>query len=269
MNSLINPYDLLGVSINTRIDELKKRYYELAILMHPDKGGDKDDMITLQTAYKFILREIENIDYSSNVEDLTTNLQNEYKKFCKSQENTLPEFNDIFAEAFNLDKFNDYFSNTQVTQTIPVSIPEGYGDLMDISEEHQVHQSYEPSTQYHDAEIPIKNQFTLAEYVPHIKEQSVYGNLYDYQNPTTNNFTTNTNGMVLSDYKEAFSEPAKVPYDPEYKNEYHADNLDELMIEREQELRNVGVSTNTSSIWSYEGFIDSSRNIIKNLFLKN
>ena len=107
--SIINPYELLGVTINTNKDELKKRYYELAILMHPDKGGNKDDMITLQMAYKFILRELETINNSESLEKLTENAQQEYKKFCKSQENTLPEFNDIFADAFNLDKFNDYF----------------------------------------------------------------------------------------------------------------------------------------------------------------
>lgn len=280
--SLINPYLLLGVTINTTKDELKKRYYDLAILMHPDKGGDKDDMITLQMAYKFILRELETINNSESLDKLSENAQQEYKKFCKSQENTLPIFNDIFAEAFNLDKFNDYFSNVlnanapsapNEFEPIHVSMAEGYGDLMEFerSDKRSDERSDEPCEPYTPDYEKLKpiNHFTLAEYTPIIKEQTVCDNLFDYQNPTTNNFTTTMNGMVLSDYKDAFSAPHPVPHDPEYKNAYHASNIDSLMMERDLELQNTNTSTITSPIWSYEGLIDSSRKLIKNLFLKN
>lgn len=252
MNGLINPYELLGVTINSKKDELKKRYYELAILMHPDKGGDKDDMIILKNAYEFILREIETIDYSSSIQELTENAQKEYKKFCKSQENTIPKFNDIFADAFNLDKFNDYFSNTLEMNTeennyepMHASINEGYGDLMDTDQ--RIYKQGEPYTIDDNIIKPIMNPFTLSEYVPVIKEQTVCNNLLDYQNQTMNNFTMTTNGMVLSDYKEAFSEPEKVPHDPEYKNAYNASNIESLMMERDLELHNTNTSTN---IWS-------------------
>ena len=229
-------------------------------------------MITLQMAYKFILRELETINNSESLEKLTENAQQEYKKFCKSQENTLPEFNDIFADAFNLDKFNDYFSNLNANrpngpnefQPIPASMADGYGNLMEQSDE-----PCEPYTLDYEKLRPINNHFTLAEYTPIIKEQTVCDNLFDYQNPTMNNFTTTMNGMVLSDYKDAFSVPDMVPHDPEYKNAYHASNIDSLLMERDHELQNTNTSTITSPIWSYEGFIDSSRKLIKNLFLKN
>ena len=78
------------------------------------------------------------------------------------------------------------------------------------------------------------------------------------------------NGMVLSDYKDAFSAPHPVPHDPEYKNAYHASNIESLRMERDLELQNTNTSTITSPIWSYEGLIDSSRKLIKNkFFLKN
>ena len=42
--SLINPYELLGVNINSCLKEVRKSYYNFAKICHPDKGGDKKDM---------------------------------------------------------------------------------------------------------------------------------------------------------------------------------------------------------------------------------
>ena len=43
-NKLINPYSLLGVNDKSSLRELKKNYYNMALLCHPDRGGDKKDM---------------------------------------------------------------------------------------------------------------------------------------------------------------------------------------------------------------------------------
>ena len=64
--NLINPYKLLGVKINTDLVTVKKQYYHLALLCHPDKGGDAKDMDVIHKAYKYIenqIKDIKNVSY--------------------------------------------------------------------------------------------------------------------------------------------------------------------------------------------------------------
>ena len=57
--SLVNPYNLLGISIDSSLKELRKNYYELALICHPDKGGDSKDMIVLHRAYLYCKQQLE------------------------------------------------------------------------------------------------------------------------------------------------------------------------------------------------------------------
>ena len=67
--SLINPYDFLGVTINSSIKELKKKYFELALICHPDKGGNSNDMDILNKAYLYILEQINNCNNNITYEN--------------------------------------------------------------------------------------------------------------------------------------------------------------------------------------------------------
>lgn len=50
----IQPFELLGVTFSTSLKDVRKRYYQLALLCHPDKGGSAEDMRMLHVAYKWI-----------------------------------------------------------------------------------------------------------------------------------------------------------------------------------------------------------------------
>lgn len=50
----IQPFELMGVTYKTPLAEVRKRYYSLAMLCHPDKGGQAQDMATLHAAFKWI-----------------------------------------------------------------------------------------------------------------------------------------------------------------------------------------------------------------------
>ena len=45
---IINPYEIFGLCPNSNENELRKIYYELALICHPDKGGTNEDMLFLQ-----------------------------------------------------------------------------------------------------------------------------------------------------------------------------------------------------------------------------
>ena len=59
-SDLINPYDLLGIKSDASLSELKKNYYNMALLCHPDKGGSSQDMYVVSSAYKYIKKQLEN-----------------------------------------------------------------------------------------------------------------------------------------------------------------------------------------------------------------
>ncbi len=55
----MSPFELLGLSRNCTIDELKQRFRRLAIKHHPDKGGDAEKFAELRAAYDKVLIDLE------------------------------------------------------------------------------------------------------------------------------------------------------------------------------------------------------------------
>jgi curved DNA-binding protein CbpA len=51
-------YFIFGVSPNTTLGELKKRYWRLAKIHHPDSGGKVDKMQEINDAYKVLKEHI-------------------------------------------------------------------------------------------------------------------------------------------------------------------------------------------------------------------
>ena len=54
--NFINPYQLLGINPNMPdLRQLRKSYYQLALLCHPDKGGNKESMDIVHKSYLYIV----------------------------------------------------------------------------------------------------------------------------------------------------------------------------------------------------------------------
>lgn len=49
-----NPYEILGVSPGSSIDEIKKAFKTLAMTHHPDKGGDPEKFKEINNAYQML-----------------------------------------------------------------------------------------------------------------------------------------------------------------------------------------------------------------------
>ena len=164
----INPYDFLGISINSTIKELKKKYFELALICHPDKGGSKDDMIFLNKSYKYIYRQLEGINTKVTYEDL----EESFMKFCKEQEDIPCEFSEIYD---NFRKtFNENFDKINLDNKDPNL--DGYGKYMlesnlDTTDYSEIKKKDEGK----NIEIP---KFEIIEYSsPQSFEKSIFSNI--------------------------------------------------------------------------------------------
>lgn len=103
-STVLNPYELLGVTPNSTCQEVRKRYYALACLCHPDRGGTNDQMQTLHNAYQYVIHQV-----ALNTQTTFEDLEADFANFCAGQKATPPPFVDIHADAFNLPRFNELF----------------------------------------------------------------------------------------------------------------------------------------------------------------
>lgn len=111
--TLIQPYELLGVATNSTVKEVRKAYYQLALLCHPDKGGDPKDMRMIQTAYEWIMAQISDVDVDYTYEIA----QQEFDDFVAAQNKNaaeLPSFTEVLMESNGLNEkqIQDWYAKT-------------------------------------------------------------------------------------------------------------------------------------------------------------
>ena len=212
--SLINPYNLLGVTIKSNLNELKKSYYNLSLICHPDKGGSKDDMIILSKAYSYVKKQLSNINTEKTYEDL----EKEFEDFCKDQENKPPTFAKIYEETNDLIKeFNKEFNN--IKDFNPFN--DGYGNLMEKSEINE-------TKKYIDKENKdVKNQFNKI--IEYEEPQSLPNDhtFYPLNKEKIEDFSLKTNNFEMTDYIKAFSKQNKIDITIE-KNNLEKKYIEEL-----------------------------------------
>jgi len=210
--SLINPYLLLGLTVNSSLADVKKAYYGLALLLHPDKGGSAQDMIVLCKAYNYIKKQIQmNVDKS---EMDMEKLEKEFESFCKEQENRPPTFTEIYKEtdekfkdfSEQLQRFNRQYTECKAEEEMKGDVDifrtQGYGHLMDESKNNASNTSYNPNVTTERVTHTFNNQ--LVEY----KEPDVNNSSYTHQPFNVRHiedFSHKTGTLAMADYKKGFS----------------------------------------------------------------
>ena len=202
--NIVNPYSLLGVNVNSSINELKKNYYNLALICHPDKGGSNDDMIILKNAYNYIKPQLLN-----KTEKSYEDLENEFNNFCKKQTQKVSSFSEVYAESH--DWINDFNRKFEELNNNNDPFSKGYGKLMENKNNNTNYDSVE--------EGEIKNEFN--------KEIIIYeepnsnpldiGTNYRFDIDKINDFSSNLN-INMNDYYHAFSKPDDISLFNENKN---------------------------------------------------
>ena len=101
MNSFkYDPYAILQLNSNATFDEIKKAYRALALLYHPDRGGNTEMFRILQEAYESIKQ--------SKGNNINRNLTDYY------QQPEIPQRGQMKPDGYNQDTFNRNFdSNVQ------------------------------------------------------------------------------------------------------------------------------------------------------------
>ena len=200
MDMVLNPYELLGVTPNSSSQEVRKRYYALACLCHPDRGGTNDQMQTLHHAYKYVITQV-----ALNADTTLEALETDFADFCKSQTATPPPFVDIHAEAFNLPRFNELFDLHGSTGEMDGAFLEGgYSTVpSDVTME------YSPTPPDSADATPFKTEMVVyKEPMPVVKPTET---VRDLTNPIITDFSCSVGAVQACDYRAALSPPTPIP----------------------------------------------------------
>ena len=245
-NKLFDPFEFLGFDSknpnNITIKDLKKSYYTLALICHPDKGGNPEDMLILQNSYLYIKEQIELKDSNSKDYDITCK---DFQQFMKEQSQDPPPFSKVYEDTQEwLREFNSLFNETK-TNNIQLNdtdlLNAGYGEFMepesdynsnnntytrtrDVNKEFEnikltrqneiidyknLKENIDDNT--NDINLKIKNEFKteIIKYVEpreaNFNNTVLNLNVLDVSGAKIDNFNSVMKNMSLCDYKEALS----------------------------------------------------------------
>ena len=74
-----DPYQILKVDPNAKIEDIKKAYRELVKIHHPDKGGDSAIMLEINSAWELLKKKHKDLDLNK-INNFKVSNKNEYKK---------------------------------------------------------------------------------------------------------------------------------------------------------------------------------------------
>lgn len=92
MDPNLNPFDLLGMTLDSTPADVRKAFSRLSLLVHPDKGGDARDMHVVKCAYDYVNRQLKYAATSGKTKDeltsstLVEELEQSFRDFCLKQE---------------------------------------------------------------------------------------------------------------------------------------------------------------------------------------
>jgi DnaJ domain len=212
----IDPFQLLGVDPHkTTMKDLKKCYYNLALLVHPDKSNAPNASQEMDVLYKAYLYCKEQIENSESRGTTYEQLEKDFEEFCKVQESVAPPFRDIVEDVLEMAKFNQEFNTAA---KFAASFADGYGDLMETSQYASTNST--ERTEAVDyvateaASTSLKNDFSsLVVYTEPIPLMKHDGDYFDYQRKLPmDSYTVYVKDLCLTDYKEANSAPEPIDY---------------------------------------------------------
>jgi hypothetical protein len=101
-HSQMDLYAMLGLTVNSSLADARRAYKNMALMCHPDRGGNSSDMCILKTAYDWIVYQLSNVSLEGE-KGTFEERETEFENFLKSQtEVKMPSLNDIEIESLGI-----------------------------------------------------------------------------------------------------------------------------------------------------------------------
>lgn len=210
MNDLNSAYEILGISKNCTLNELKEKYKRVAKRVHPDRGGNEQLFNLVTLAYKKIYEEYKLKKINKQFNELRT----DFNHYTESQNNNQKRNTQFNTRQFQNGDFTEVFNKTYDNHKIHSAYDTGYGNLMmksdgkrgDIDIKRKVNNmkdfnnafESEPLNNYNRKMIIYKEPEALPSSSKTLKYTELgIGKVKD--------FSTSTNNLDCTDYKAAYS----------------------------------------------------------------
>tara|TARA_B100000900_G_C20601980_1_gene726041 strand:+ start:693 stop:1574 length:882 start_codon:yes stop_codon:yes gene_type:complete len=206
----INPYEILGVTKNFTIEELKDKYKRVAKRVHPDRGGSQQLFNLVTLAYKKLVEEYKLKKINKQFNELKTDFSN----YTDSQNNTQMRNSEFSKKQYQSNDFRDVFNKVYDNHKVHSAYDNGYGDFMiksdgrrediniskKINNMKQFNSTFdsEPLNNYNRRMIVYKEPEALPSSSKTLKYTELgVGKVKD--------FSSSTNNLDCTDYKAAHS----------------------------------------------------------------
>jgi len=234
--SNINPYEILGVTKNFTLHELKDKYKRVAKKVHPDKGGSQQLFNLVTLAYKKLVEEYK----LKNINKQFNELKIDFSNYSETQNNIQRRNTEFSKPQYQSNDFREVFNKTYDNHKVHSAYDDGYGDFMiksDVRREDidiakkvnnmkQFNSAFEaePLNNYNKRMIVYKEPEALPSSSKSLKYTELgIGKVKD--------FSSSTNNLYCSDYKAAHSMNRLA--DPRMmKNRRNFNSIDHIQADR-------------------------------------
>ena len=206
----INPYEILGVTKNFTLEELKDKYKRVAKKVHPDRGGSQQLFNLVTLAYKKLVEEYKLKKINKQFNELKTDFSN----YSDTQNNTQKRNPEFSKPQYQSNDFREVFNRTYDNHKVHSAYDNGYGNFMiesdgrrediDIAKKvnnmKQFNSAFEaePLNNYNKRMIVYKEPEALPSSSKSLKYTELgVGKVKD--------FSSSTNNLDCTDYKAAYS----------------------------------------------------------------
>ena len=247
INNTIDPYQILNCEKGCDIEDIKKSYRKLALVHHPDRGGNPQNFQLITKAYLSLIEEYKTIQSERHYMDL----KNSSNDYMKQQDNNPKQNIDMNSDNFNLKLFNKIYMENRLSDPND----EGYNNWYKDNEEEQQEQPKLFSDKFN---INVFNSV-----FENSKNSQNTQNIVEYKDPTPtniynelsynnlgeghiNDFSGNSNDLNYTDLKYAHTKTKLI--DPRNVNIKSYQNVEEL----EKDRSNIDYNMSENDIVEYE-----------------
>jgi len=245
-----NPYKILNIDKDFTPESLKQKYKELALIYHPDKGGDPEIFCDVTKSYIYLLKK-----YKEKIPDKQIfELKNDFEEHIKNESNKKNIL--MQNDRFDINEFNNVFDNYNIKEN------DGYDDFMKENEKLKK-DKYIFSEKFN---IKIFNKIFDKNIKKEIKQQKIqlykepetlFQSNSDYSELGEENIDDYTSGfnfnksMHYTDCKRAYSEPESLDCSIETFG-----SLEEL----EKHRKDISYKMNSEDSDKYNQYLEYKKN---------